>query len=78
MYSYGTKNLDHQIRANLSNLKLVKFNACQTFPLYGSPNCPLPAMRGHGEIFPVKCLRNLGLRLVQPSMGMAIEAKIAR
>ena len=38
----------------------------------------LPAMRGHGEIFSVKCLRNLGSRLVQPSMGMVIEAKIAR
>ena len=35
-------------------------------------------MRGHGEISSVKCLRNLYSRLVQPSMGMAIEAKIPR
>ena len=41
-------------------------------------NAPLPAMRGHGEIFSVKDLRNLYSSLVQPSMGMAIKAMIAR
>ena len=35
-------------------------------------------MRGHGEIFSVKNLHNLYSSLVQPSMGMAIKAMIAR
>ena len=38
----------------------------------------LPAMRGHGEIFSVKDLRNLYSSFVQPCMGMAIKAMIAR
>ena len=59
------------------NFPTAGFNKSSEEAMSNTSDTVLPAC-GHGEIFSVKCLRNLYSHLVQLSMGMAIKATTAR